>query len=166
LEGSLKFEHIENNLVKLYTLLSNNNNIAKYICYLVDDPLSMPDVSIDLKVNGNYILTLLNDKVLTEEKVRIFLNPIIGDLKYKPLGDIIFEIDIVVPNRCWILNGLGKLRAYRIMDEFAKMVDGQVVAGLGEVNITNFKAFSILNTDYSCLSALITTKTSTLKGGF
>jgi hypothetical protein len=146
-------------------LLYENQNISKYIYYLVDDPLSEVDVPIDLKANGNFILTLMDNTILTEEKVRIFLNPVLGDLERIPLGEITYEIDIVIPNSKWILNGMGQFRAYRIMDEFSKLVDGKNVGGIGEVNITKFKAFGITDTSYSCLSALIKVNVATIKSG-
>lgn len=161
---SLKFQHIENNLVKLFTLIYENKNISKYVYYLVDDPLSMPDVTVDLLENGNYLLTVFDDKVLEEEKVRIFLNPYSGDLRNIPIGEITYIMDIVVPNAKWILRGLGQIRAFRIADEFSKMVDGQYVAGLGQVNITNFRLFKV-NNSYSGISLFIKVNTSTLKGG-
>ncbi len=161
---SLKFQHIENNLVKLFTLIYENKNISKYVYYLVDDPLSMPDVTVDLLENGNYLLTVFDDKILEEEKVRIFLNPYSGDLRNIPIGEITYIMDIVVPNAKWILRGLGQIRAFRIADEFSKMVDGQYVAGLGQVNITNFRLFKV-NNSYSGISLFIKVNTSTLKGG-
>jgi len=164
LNVSLKFQHIENNLVKLFTLIYENKNISKYVYYLVDDPLSMPDVTVDLLENGNYLLTVFDDKILEEEKVRIFLNPYSGDLRNIPIGEITYIMDIVVPNAKWILRGLGQIRAFRIADEFSKMVDGQYVAGLGQVNITNFRLFKV-NNSYSGISLFIKVNTSTLKGG-
>lgn len=161
---SLKFQHIENNLVKLFTLLYENKNISKYVYYLVDNPLSMPDVTVDLLENGNYLLTVFDDKILQEEKVRIFLNPYSGDLRNIPIGEITYVMDIIVPNTKWILHGLGQIRAFRIADEFSKMVDGQYVAGLGQVNITNFRMYKV-NDSYSGVSLFIKVNTSTLKGG-
>lgn len=161
---SLKFQHIEKNLVKLFTLLYENKNISKYVYHLVDNPLSMPDVEVDLLENGNYLLTVFDDKILQEEKVRIFLNPYNGDLRSIPVGEITYVMDIVIPNSKWILHGLGEIRAFRIADEFSCMVDGQYVAGLGQVNITNFRLFKV-NDSYSGISLFIKINTSTLKAG-
>lgn len=164
MKHSLKFKHIEDNLIKLFTLLYSNQNIAKYVYYLVDDPLSMPVVPVDLKENGNYILTIMDTAALTDEKIRIFLNPVSGGLKKFPADEISYEIDIVCPSSKWVLNDAGNLRPYRIMDEFSQMVDGQMVAGIGTVNITDFKASGISGTSYMCLSALIKVISSTMKG--
>ena len=140
-----------------------SQNILKYIYHLVDDPLSESDVTEDLMSNGNIILTLFDETVLTNSQVKLFLNPFNGSLKSMPLSDIVFTLDIVVPNLYWKLNGMGQLRPYRIADEFAQLVDGQKVAGLGEVNITNFKAYKI-NATYSGLTLFIEVNSSTLKG--
>lgn len=162
--NSLKFEHIESNLVKLFTLLQSNQNIAKYVYYLVDDPLSKPDVVVDLYEQENYLLTIFDEAIPESEKVRIFLNPYVGSFKNLGIGDISYEMDIVVPKSKWLLKGMGKLRAFCIANEFNKMVDGKPVAGIGNTSIDNFKVFKI-NAIYSCLSVIINTKTSTLKDG-
>ena len=132
--NSLKFEHIESNLVKLFTLLQSNQNIAKYVYYLVDDPLSKPDVVVDLYEQENYLLTIFDEAIPESEKVRIFLNPYVGSFKNLGIGDISYEMDIVVPKSKWLLKGMGKLRAFCIANEFNKMVDGKPVAGIGSYN--------------------------------
>jgi hypothetical protein len=124
----------------------------------------MPDVPIDLMENGNYVLALFDGKVETEETIKIFFNPIYGDLSKQPLSNITFLIEIVIPNRLWILEGMGQLRGYRILDELAQMVDQQNVAGIGEVEILNFKASKLADTNYSVLSANIKVNSSSLKG--
>ena len=149
--------------MKLLSLLLESKNISKYIYHLVDDPLSESDVTEDLMVNGNIILTLFDETVLTNSQVKVFLNPFNGSLKSMPLSDIVFTLDIIVPNLYWKLNGMGQIRPYRIADEFAQLVDGQKVAGIGEVNITNFKAYKV-NATYSGLTLFIEVNSSTLKG--
>jgi len=149
----------------LLSLLLGSQNISRYVYYLDNDPLdpSKSDVTVDLLGNGNIILTLFDEKVLTESQVKLFLNPFQGTLKTMPLSDIVFTLDIIVPNLYWILSGMGQLRPYRIADEFAQLVDGQKVAGLGMVNITNFKAYKV-NDTYSGLTLFIGVNSSTLKG--
>lgn len=149
----------------MLSLLLGSQNISRYVYYLDNDPLdpSKSDVTVDLLGNGNIILTLFDEKVLTESQVKLFLNPFQGTLKTMPLSDIVFTLDIIVPNLYWILSGMGQLRPYRIADEFAQLVDGQKVAGLGMVNITNFKAYKV-NDTYSGLTLFIGVNSSTLKG--
>ena len=163
---SLKFTNIENNLVKLYTLLSESQNIKKLIYYLdSDDPLLEADVNIDLKDNGNFLLSFFDNKTETEEKVKIYLNIYDGNLRGNAIGIINYTLDIIVPTSKWILPNTGKLRPYRICDEFAKLVDGQWIAGLGKTMITNFKSYK-LNDTLSGVTLFIKTNSSTLKGGF
>lgn len=162
MQKSFKFKHIENNLLKLLTLIINNQNILKYIYYLDDDPLSKPDVTENL-IGKNVILTLFDENVLSEQAIKIFINPYKGDLRTQPLSNLSFVIDIVIPNSKWILHGLGQLRAYRIADEIAQLIDQKNVAGIGECEITQFKAFRI-NEEYSGLSLEIKINSSTTKG--
>ena len=140
----------------------SSQNILKYIYHLVDDPLSESDVTEDLMVNGNIILTLFDETVLTNSQVKVFLNPFNGSLKSMPLSDIVFTLDIIVPNLYWKLNGMGQIRPYRIADEFAQLVDGKKI-GIGEANVTNFKAYKV-NATYSGLTLFIEVNSSTTKG--
>ena len=112
--------------------------------------------------NGNIILTLFDETVLTNSQVKVFLKPVNGALKSMPLSDIVFTLDIIVPNLYWKLNGMGQIRPYRIADEFAQLVDGQKI-GIGEANITNFKAYKV-NATYSGLTLFIEVNSSTTKG--
>ena len=163
MKKSFKFKHIENNLLKLLALILTNQNMLKYIYYLDDDPLGQPNVSVNLLDTNNIILTLFDEKILTEQQIKVFLNPLQGNLEYLPLSDLTYTLDIVIPNNKWILHGLGQLRAYRISDEFAQMVDGQMVAGIGETEITRFKTYKV-GDSYSGLSLWIRVNSSTMKG--
>ncbi|MDD4779005.1 MAG: hypothetical protein PHT02_00180 [Tissierellia bacterium] len=165
MSSSLKFENIESNLVNLFTLLYFNQNISKYVYYLVDDPLSITeDVPVDLKDEGYYLLTVFDNSIPQIEKIRIFLNPYSGNLKKIGTGEILYQMDIIVPNTKWILNGMGQIRAFRIANEFNKMVDGKPVAGIGSVCIEGFRTFKV-NDTYSGVSLFISTSALTTKSG-
>jgi hypothetical protein len=123
LEVSNKFRFIENNLVKLFSLIYANPIISKYIYYLNDDPQSMPDVPIDLMENGNYFLNLFDGNITEEYKIRLFLNPVLGNFSKQPLSDITYLLEIVVPNKYMVLNGRGELRCILILDEISQMID-------------------------------------------
>jgi len=163
METSFKFKHIENNLIKLLMLFIGNQNICKYIYYLNDDPLNNADVSIDLINNGNIIVAPYNEKIIMEEKVIVFLNPLLGSLDNYPLSTITYEMDIVTPIDKWILSGLGQFRTFRIADEFSQLIDQQKVAGIKDVTITKFKIFKV-NDSFSGLSLLIDVNSSSMKG--
>ena len=165
MSSSLKFENIESNLVKLYELLISNQNISKFTYYLVDDPLSISaDVPVNLKDEGYYLLTVFDNSIPETEKVRIFLNPYSGNLRKIGTGEIIYQMDIVVPNTKWVLNGMGQLRPFRISNEFNKMVDGKPVSGIGSVNVEGFRTFKV-DDNYSGLSLFINTTALTIKSG-
>jgi hypothetical protein len=163
MEKSFKFKHIENNLLKLLTFFLDNQNIKKYIYHLVDDPISQTNVTIDLIENDYIILTMFDENILTEEQIRIFFNPMSGSLKSQPVSEITYIMDIIIPNNYWVLHGLGQLRAFRIADEFAQDIDQQLVAGIGECEITNFKAYKV-GKNYSGLSLWIKVCSASMKG--
>lgn len=160
---STKFLKIENNLLNLLEVILNSQNILKYIYYIdSNDPLSESDISIDLIENGNIILTLYNEDILSDKNVCLFLNPIRGDLSKQPLSNLDYSLDIIMNTSLWIISGKGELRAYRIADEFAKLVDGKNITGIGDVIITRFESYK-LGKDFSGLSLLIKINNTTLK---
>jgi len=163
MEKSFKFKHIENNLLKLLTIFLSNQNIKKYIYYLNDDPTSQSNVTVDLIENDYIILTMFDETILTEEQIKIFFNPIVGSLKSQPLSEITYIMDIIIPNNYWVLHGLSQIRSFRIADEFAQDIDQQLVAGIGECEITNFKAYKV-GKNYSGLSLWIKVCSSSMKG--
>lgn len=167
--ASLKLSKIEENLNKLLVLLVGNQNILRYIKYLDNNPLvkdsSHPDIVDDL-IDGesqNIILTPFDPKVLENTQVKIFLNPYEGNLEDDVIGENIYILDIVCPIQNWRIKGKGQLRTFRIADEFCKMVDGQKVAGIGEVKVYRFKTGKIEN-EYAVLSLWVRVKNPSLKG--
>jgi len=166
MEWSQKFRHIENNLIKLLEVLLSNENLKKYIFYLVNDPISQPNVDVDLLETGHIILNVFDNNILDseEQKVILFINPYEGNLRNQPLSDITFLIDIVVPYQYWLLSGLGQIRPFRIADEIAKDIDQKHVMGIGLCEIERFKIYK-LNKDYSGMTLWINVNSSTLKGG-
>lgn len=163
MEKSYKFKHIENNLLKLLDVIVNHQPILKYIYYLDDDPLSHSDVEVDLIESGHIVLSPFDPNILNQSMVKVFLNPFEGNLNLMPLSDITFLLDIVVPAKKWLLHGLGQIRAFRIADELAQLIDGQMVAGIGECKITRFKLFKV-NNEFSGLTLWIRVNSSTMKG--
>lgn len=164
MEKSCKFKHIENNLIKLLEVLLSNENLKKYIFYLIDDPLSQPTVDVDLLETNNIILNLFDSNILDERRVTLFINPLEGDLRSQPLSDLTFTIDIVIPYKKWIMGEFGgQLRVFRIADEIAKEIDQKNVMGIGYTEIVRFRLFKV-NSDYSGMTLWIKVNSSTLKG--
>lgn len=163
MEKSFKFANIENNLIKLLNILLQNENLKKYIFYLVDDPLNQPEVDVDLLGNNNIILTPFDENILDEQRITMFINPLEGDLRRQPLSNLTFLIDIVVPNNKWLLRDLGQIRVFRIADEITQLIDQKNVLGIGETEVSKFRIYKVGKT-YSGLSLWITVNSSTMKG--
>jgi len=164
MEKSFKFRYIEDNLVKLFTLIYYNDNINKYIYYLNDNPLSSPTVPVDLLEEEYYLFSFYDGTVSETEKIRIFINPVSGILNKYPLSDIVYSVEIVLPTRYSLLHGTGKFRAFRIFDEISQMIDQQKIAGITESEITRFRSSAISGTNYSYFSIEIKVNSSTMKG--
>lgn len=163
MEKSFKFKHIENNLLKILALLLNNENIKKYIYYLVDNPISQPNVTQNLIKSKHIILTPFNPNILSQEKVCVFLNPYSGSFRDSALSNLEFLIDIIIPSSKWLLNGLGQIRCFRLADEISQLLDQQKIAGMTETEITQFKMYKV-DDSYSGLSLWIKVNSSTMKG--
>jgi hypothetical protein len=141
-----------------------NQNVLKYIYYVdSDDPLSQTDVTQDLIQTGNIILTPYNPTLLSQEKICLFINPYEGNLKHQPLSDITFLIDVIIPINKWLLAGLGEIRAFRIADEIAQLIDQKSVAGIGQVEIEKFRMFKLDDT-YGGLTLWVKVNSSSMKG--
>lgn len=164
MEKSYKFRYIEDNLVKLFSLIYENQNISKYIYHLNDDPISSPTVAIDLLEEGYYIFAFYDGSVSETEKIRVFINPVSGILNKYPLSDIVYSVEIVLPTKYSLLHGLGKFRAFRIFDEISQMVDQQRGLGMTEAEITRFRSTPISGTNYSYFSIEIKINSSSMKG--
>lgn len=164
METSRKFAFIENNFTKLLGLILDNQNIKKYIYYLGNDPLSQPDVESNLIETGHIVLTMFDGEIETEEKIKMYFYPAVGDLRSDVISNITFELDILIPISKWLLHGQGLIRPFRIMDEISQLIDQQKVAGIKEAKITDFRCFRVEKSNYGCLSALIKIKSSAMKG--
>lgn len=165
---SLKLQQIENNLVNLLLKLITSQPLCRYVVYLDNDPLSedKPDIDgINLisNENPNIILKPFDNTVLTSNMVKLFINPMEGNLKKKPTDDIRFAIDICCPHSCWIIEGQGYLRPFRIAKYISELIDGQVeIMGVGQTEIESFRIYK-LNENYSTLTLFIKVNSVTIK---
>lgn len=166
---SLKFKQIESNLSNILTTIVVNQNLLRYVIYLSesigDNPLdtNKTDIILDDSIMSNsFLLTPTDPSIMTNEVVKIFINPLSGNLKPRPLGKDVYVIDIVVPLRYWTLKGLGLLRPFRIAHEISTKIDGLNIAGFGQVEITDYKV-SRINDKFSCLTLFVEVKSATIK---
>ena len=163
---SLKFKNIEKYLINILLLIVGNQNIARYVMRLDNDPLdsTKPDVFDDLIELKNVIPTMFDNTITEYSEVKIFLYPARGSLQGKPLGDVYMNVDILVPDICNLLEGKGQFRTFRIADEITQMVDGQSeIAGCGQMNVVDFINYKLPNTNYCTLSMRILINSVTLK---
>jgi len=163
IESSNKLKKIESHLLKLLEVFMSSQNILKYIYYLDNNPLANPNVKKDLKELGHIILSSFSGDIPTKDMVTVFFHPFKGNLKTYPSVNIVYAMNILIPNNKWEIDGLSQLRAYRIADEFSQLVDGQFVTGVGDVVITDFSDLPVGKT-YQCLTLFIEVKTSSAKG--
>lgn len=162
MEVSYKFRNLEKNLIKLILPIANNENIKRYLCYLDEDPLdkNKPDITKNI-INEYIYLMPFNEKTLNDSKVMIFYYPEYGDLRRKPTGTHRFLMDIICPYSAWIFQG--KMRPIEIANEVSKLIDGKNIAGVGEVNITNYKSGKLDET-YGFFTLFIEIESVTTKG--
>ena len=164
IEKSFKFKNIESNMIRLLYIILENNNIKKYLYYLTDNPLSESNVTTDLIESGHVVLQPFDSKILSQEKVILFLNPYEGNFNKSALSDLMFLVDIIVPQTKWLLSGLGEVRSFRIADEISQLIDQQQgVAGMTKPEITQFKMYKV-DDSYSGLSLWIKVNSSAMKG--
>jgi hypothetical protein len=165
MEVSMKLDKIEEHLLDMLKPINDNQNIKRYIRYLSNTPLEntleQPDIE-DSLIYDNILITPFSDKILIENKVLLFFNPIDGDLESESVGEEIYTLDIIIPLTYWILQGQGKLRAFRIGSEIAKIVDGQEITGVGKVKLKRFKCYKV-NDTYAGMTLFIKVNSSTLK---
>lgn len=158
---SLKFKFIESYLNELLKAIALNKNIAKYIYYnKSNDPLSMPDVTINLIEEGYCFPNYFDGEPVEDERIRVFLN-IMGSPLSEPIDTVTFLLEIVMPDKYYTLHGRGENRAIRIMDEVAKTVDQQLGIGVGETTLKNLRVTRPQNMKYHVASVNIMVKNPT-----
>jgi len=147
---SYKFNYVETNLSNILQLILGNQNILRYIYYLDSNPLDPSKPNIDVNkvnpVNSTIYLLPHDPTVISQDAVKLFINPHVGNLKNTPnQGQAIetYLIDIVVPNAMWLLSGQAKIRPFRIANEISLMIDGQPIAGTRKTYIDKYQVISL-----------------------
>lgn len=125
----------------------SNQDLLRYIYYLDDNPLSSSNSDITSTLIGTHIiLTLFNTDVLDSQNIKqvyVFFNPYNGNLVPSPVYSDVYTMEIVIPSQYWLMDG--KIRWARIANEIGKSIDGLYIAGIGKVNITNYRTFRVNN---------------------
>lgn len=164
MEVSNKFKNIDVNLEKIFAAICENSTIGKYIYYLNQDPMTQPEVTINLYKNGYYFINFFDGNIPDKEQVRLFLNFVDADFSRQPLSRITYLVEILIPSKYWTINGKAELRGRKILDEIAIMIDQQLGYGIGEAQITGCHSTRVGTTGYNVMSANIVINSSTLKG--
>lgn len=161
---SLKFKHMSINTTKIVLNLLLNQNLMRYIHYLGDyNPLDsrLPDVEADEVKKKNFILTKFNDKIITETKILMFVNPLRGRFTGSASSDDFYEINIIVPRDYWIIGNTSEIRAFEIAYEIGQSLDQKNIAGVGDVKIVNWDTWKV-NDSFDGLSLLLSVTNGTV----
>lgn len=167
---SQKFKYISRNTLELVNVMLTNQNLIKYIHYLdnTKHPLdsSNPPVSPRYIIDKNFKFVLFDNNIVTDKQVLIFFNPAINNYRGTTLSIDTFIMDIVIPNKYWIIynkNNDMQLRAYEIAYEIAKVVDGKNITGIGDVEIVNAQTSRIGSKGISVMTIMIEVKNTVVK---
>ena len=163
---SIKFSNIESSVVDIFTLILQNQNIRRYLKYMDNEPLSVSKSDItDTLVNENIFLKPYSDVLISTDAAEcyLFAGNLFGTVNQYPTAPINIKFIICCPNDYWVLEGKGKLRAFRIADEISKLIDSNHETGAGRVEITNFSVTPLNNNKYSALDFDVQFNTSTKK---
>ena len=165
---SSKFKFISENTIKIVNEMLSNQNLVKYIHYLDrEHPLNSdrPDVSAREVRDKNFVFTHFNEDILVETQILVFVNPNRGRFPSNRVvaGDI-YRMDIIIPNRYWMIGDTLELRAFSIAHEIALEIDNKNIAGVGSVIITDWDSYKV-NDKYSGLTLLIEVSNVAVKSG-
>jgi hypothetical protein len=106
---------------------------------------------------------LFNPEILVETKAMLFLNPYNVRFGRGTTANDNFLLDIVLPYKYWIIEETSELRVYSIAYQIAKTIDQKNIAGVGNIKITDCKAFKVDNT-FSGVSLIFEVENATYMG--
>lgn len=154
------------NTTKIMIAMLKNQDLLRYVHYLGNyDPLdkNLEDVGMATVKNNNFVLTLFNPEILVETKAMLFLNPYNVRFGRGTTANDKFLLDIVLPYKYWIIEETSELRVYSIAYQIAKTIDQKNIAGVGNIKITDCKAFKVDNT-FSGVSLIFEVENATYMG--
>lgn len=159
-----RFKNISDDMNKIVDELLKNKNLLKWITYIDDDPMLKPDVPPNTVLGKNIILTRMNETVLKELYIKVFITPITGsDHRLGILTDTVFEIAIAVPTQHSYSYATRKHRASEIASEVASSLDDKHITGLGEVKVSSdFHNFKV-NEKFGAMALRVSTTNTNTK---
>lgn len=159
-----RFKNISEDMNKIVDMLLKNKKLLKWVTYIDDNPLERSDVPPSTVLGRNIILTRMNETVLKELYIKLFITPISGsDHRVGILADTVFEIAIAVPTQHSYSYPIRKHRASEIASEIANSLDGKHITGLGEVKVSsNFHNFKV-NEKFGAMAVQVLTTNTNIK---
>lgn len=142
---STRYQNVSKNLNEIVNELLKNQNLLKWLTYLVDDPLSLPDVPPGKVLGNQIVLTRVNPEILPEAVTKLFIVPKGGvDHRKGMLADTIFEVQIISPFREGYIYPYRIDRYTEIASEIALSLDEKHITGVGDVKVSsNFSSYKI-----------------------
>lgn len=159
-----RYSNISQDLNRIVDELLKNKNLLKWLTYLVDDPLSLPDVPPGKVLGKQIVLNRVNPDVLPKSETKLFIVPKGGrDHRVGTLMDTVYEVSILSPHELGYIYPSRLDRYAEIASEVARSLDERHITGVGDVQVSSgFTAFKV-NQIYSGLMLHITVTNPTIR---
>nr|DAH12581.1 MAG TPA: hypothetical protein [Caudoviricetes sp.] len=173
---SMKFKNItaiKNEIVKL---IDENQDIRRYMTYLTDSPLSkkaklnngklvdQPDITESL-IEKTIIPYMYFEEVVEKAIPIMFVYMSKGDMSNSTVGDNYLVIEILVPTKANILQGLGEERCANIADTITDILDDKKLSkGLTSIEFVSWEQYRVSkDAEYVGLALAGKIKTSNMR---
>lgn len=154
---SKKYQRVSQNLNEIVNELLKNQKLLKWLTYLVDQPLSLPDVPAGKVLGNQIVLTRMNETILPKAATKMFIVARGGkDHRKGVLTDTVFQVDILSPHNEAYIYSTRKDRYIEVASEVAKSLDGRNITGVGDVVVSSDFTTYKVNETYSGLRFHIT----------
>lgn len=142
---SKRYQDVSRNLNEIVDELLKNENLLKWLTYLVDDPLSLPKVPPNKVLGNQIVLTRVNTDILPKAETKLFIVPKGGiDHRQGVLTDTVFEVNIISPHKTGYIYSTRVDRYTEVASEIAKSLDCKHITGVGDVTVSsNFTSYKI-----------------------
>jgi hypothetical protein len=156
----VKFELLSDNLVNILRNIVDNQNIAKYLTYLQDNPLSQPDVP-----NPRSLMSGDTKKVFpfpfningqTQQDIQIHVFYPRSKISNRIVQNTTIIFDVVCHKNLWLFNdGNPSIRPYKLATEILNTFDEKSIGTIGKLVFSGFDHI-IFNDDYHAISLTAT----------
>ena len=136
---STKFKDISEHKMKLLMAILSDESVRKWVAYLTENPEEEKSVSIDTVLKENVVNSKINEDILQEDKILLFIELLEGDFNFNALSTEHWVVNIILPNEYWFIKQYAKERIYEIAYRIARAIDNQRLIGIGKVEIKGYK---------------------------